>query len=107
MLPGGCDVALQTRFGANDTLAHAVVVIQRIWGSAILDRGEPSEIFVYRTKEAMDAWGKHGWTARYAKDMIHLIAQRAGSLLIVLESLEDSILSQILEGIREDIKPGD
>lgn len=107
MLPGGCDVVLQTRFGADDTLAHAVVVIRRVWDSAIVDKGEPSEIFVYRTKEAMGAWDKHGWTARYAKDMIHLIAQRAESLLIVLESLEDSILSQILEGIREAIKPGD
>ena len=51
----GCDLVIPTRFNPDDTLAHAVNAIRKIWGSVIIELDSPPEIFAYKSQEAIDA----------------------------------------------------
>jgi hypothetical protein len=103
----GCDLTIPTRFNPDDTLAHAVNAIRRIWGSVVIEIDSPPVIFVYRSKEAADAWDAHGWNEKYAKDMVHLLIDldTPQELGVVLEDDKDPVLMQIIESVTEALKP--
>ena len=63
----GYDLTIPTRFNQDDTLAHAVNAIRKVWGGVVIEIASPPEIFVYRSKKAADAWDAEGWNEQYAK----------------------------------------
>lgn len=103
----GCDLVIPTRFNPDDTLAHAVNAIRKIWGSVIIELDSPPEIFAYKSQEAIDAWTEYGWNEEYAKDMVHIIVSidHPREMSVVLEDDTDPELMQIIESITEALKP--
>jgi len=103
----GCDLTIPTKFNSDDTLAHAVNAIRKIWGTVIIEIDSPPEIFVYRSKEAADAWEAHGWNKKYSKDMVHLIVslEHPGVMTMVIEDDKDETLLKVIESVTEALKP--
>jgi hypothetical protein len=103
----GCDLTIPTRFDPEDTLAHAITAIRSVWGGAIVKIDTPSEVFVYRSQDAVDAWDSKGWNARYAKDMVYLLIdlEDPKELCVVIEDNKDPELIKVVEAITEALKP--
>ena len=103
----GCDLSIPTRFNPDDTLAHAINAIRKIWGRVIIEIDSPPVIFVYQSKEAAQAWNACGWNEKYAKDMVHLITNpdNPGSMTMVVEDREDETLLRVIESVTEALKP--
>jgi hypothetical protein len=103
----GCDLTIPTKFNHDDTMSHAINAIRDVWGSVVIEIESPPEIFVYKSKDALDAWEALGWNMPFAKDMVHLkvILDRPGELTIVLEDNQDPTLSRVLESITKVLKP--
>jgi hypothetical protein len=103
---GGTDVVIQTRFDPEQTLVEAIKAIESVWGTSIVEVDNPTEVFVYRTKAAVEAWDTEGWTEQYAKDMVYLISRSQGKMTVVLENDDkDPTLIRIIGAITEALKP--
>lgn len=103
----GCDLTIPTRFNPDDTLTRVAKAIQDIWGTTIIETDDPSEIFVYRSKDAANAWVALGWNKRYAKDMIHIIVspEHPEVMTMNVEDDKDETLLKIIKSVTEDLKP--
>ena len=103
---GGCDVVVQTKFDLSQTLIEAIKAIESVWGTSVVEIDNPSEMFVYRSKAAAEAWDEEGWNEiRYAKDMVYLISYTLGQLTFVIENTEDETLLRIIDAITNALKP--
>jgi hypothetical protein len=101
---GGVDVTVPTKFDPSQTLVEAIKAIEGVWGTSIVEIDNPTEMFVYRSKEAVEGWNKEGWNEQYARDMVDLISINPGELTIVLEDEHDPILSKIISAITDVLK---
>lgn len=102
---GGTDVTIPTRFDLEQTLVEAIKAIESVWGTSVVEVDNPTEMFIYRSKESAEAWDAEGWNEKYAKEMVYLISKTPGELTVVLENEEDLTLIRIIAAISEALKP--
>jgi hypothetical protein len=100
----GVDLTFTTPLDLNQALEAAIKAIEGVWGTSIVEIDSPTEVFVYSSKEAVDAWNEYGWNEQYATSMIDVISRTPGEVTIVLESEEDPVLAQIIVALREALK---
>jgi hypothetical protein len=102
---GGTDVELKTRFDPAQTLVEAIKAIESVWGTSVIEVDNPTEMFIYKSKESFEAWDAEGWNEQYAKEMIYLISKNQGSMTVVLENDDkDPTLIRIIAAITEALR---
>ena len=100
----GFDVVVPTSLSTSKAIEVAVKAIESVWGPSIVEINGPNEVFMYSSREAVDAWDAYGWNEPYAKSMIDVISVTPGQVTIVVDNNEDSVLLRILDAITDALK---
>jgi hypothetical protein len=101
---GGYDLTVPSKFPPDQTLVEAIKAIESVWGTSVVEIDSPIEVFVYRSKEAAEAWDAEGWNKQYATSMVDLMIVDPGELTFVVDNNEDSVLLKIIDAITDALK---
>jgi hypothetical protein len=104
---GGYDITVPTKFDPKQTIVEAIKAIESVWGTSVIEVDVSAETFVYRSKEAAEAWDAEGWTEQYGSSMINLlpIGNTPGEFTFIIDNNEDNILLNIVDAITDALKP--
>ena len=102
---GGYDITVPSKFDPDQTIVEATKAIESVWGTSVVEIDSPTEVFVYSSKEALEAWDAEGWTEQYGKSMVNLLAGTPGELTFVIDNNDDKTLLDIVDAITDALKP--
>ena len=103
MLIGGQDITFQ--YSIKEPMAAATRAVLSVWPRGFVEPSlvpepRPTEAFIFKSREASDAWNRLGWNAEYCRDLVCLfLHDDTLEVTCVVEDIADPELCKILNAI--------